>query len=257
MPWEIYCHQMNFKFWNHNRFETGVIDFVGHGLSATFTLFLDATNWYHGLLWQLNNYLHASDKSSIMLSQRMYIFSIQGSSTTKFSLPKIACPAIVYAEIVVVIDPFFVGVCPWIKVYHYNPTEICQQRLPGVRNVAQKLCSWERSFIHSVSMRALTHFLKLKRAVIETMGMKRKASMHTSSVKADWSDSMEMIVQLAKKSVIRISHVLKQNKGWQIADSPCPVKSMTPISNRLWFQNLKFILWQYIFKDIRRTGQTF
>ena len=32
--------------------------------------------------------------------------------TTKFSLPKIACPAIVYAEIVVVIDPFFVGVCP-------------------------------------------------------------------------------------------------------------------------------------------------
>ena len=66
--------------------------------------------------------------------------------TTKFSLPKIACPAIVYAEIVVVIDPFFVGVCPWIKVYRYNPTEICQQRLQGVQNVAQKLCSWERSF---------------------------------------------------------------------------------------------------------------
>ena len=67
--------------------------------------------------------------------------------TTKFSLPKIACPAIVYAEIVVVIDVFFVGVCPWIKVYRYNPREICQQRLQGVRNVAQKLCSWERSFI--------------------------------------------------------------------------------------------------------------
>ena len=66
--------------------------------------------------------------------------------TTKFSLPKIACPAIVYAEIVVVIGPFFVSVCPWIKVYRYNPTEICQQRLQGVRNVAQKLCSWERSF---------------------------------------------------------------------------------------------------------------
>ena len=32
--------------------------------------------------------------------------------TTTFSLPKIACPAIVYTEIVVVIDPFFVGVCP-------------------------------------------------------------------------------------------------------------------------------------------------
>ena len=66
--------------------------------------------------------------------------------TTKFSLPKIACPAIVYAEIVIVIDPFFVGDCHWIKVYRYNPTEICQQRLQGVRNVAQKLCSWERSF---------------------------------------------------------------------------------------------------------------
>ena len=65
--------------------------------------------------------------------------------TTKFSLPKIACPAIVYVEIVAVIDPFFVGVCLSIKVYRYNPTEICQQRLQGVRNVAQKLCSWERS----------------------------------------------------------------------------------------------------------------
>ena len=74
--------------------------------------------------------------------------------TTKFSLPKIACPAIVYAEIVVVIDPFFVGVCPWIKVYHYNPTEICQQRLQRVRNVAQKLCSWERSltWVNEVSV---------------------------------------------------------------------------------------------------------
>ena len=67
--------------------------------------------------------------------------------TTKFSLPKIACPAIIYAEIIVVIDLFFVSVCPWIKVYHYNPTEICQQRLQDVRNMAQKLCSWEHSFI--------------------------------------------------------------------------------------------------------------
>ena len=67
--------------------------------------------------------------------------------TTKFSLPKIACPAIVYAEIVVVIDPFFVGVCPLKMVYRYNPTEICQQRLQGVRNVAHKLCSWERSLM--------------------------------------------------------------------------------------------------------------
>ena len=74
------------------------------------------------------------------------LFVLRFKYTTKFSLPKIACPAIVYAEIVVVIDPFFVGVCPWIKVFRYNPTEICQQRLQGVRNVAQKLCSWERSF---------------------------------------------------------------------------------------------------------------
>ena len=67
------------------------------------------------------------------LLQYMYV---RFKYTTKFSLPKIACPAIVYAEIVVVIDPFFVGVCPWIKVYRYHPTEICQQRLQGVRNVA-------------------------------------------------------------------------------------------------------------------------
>ena len=52
-------------------------------------------------------------------SQGQNIWAISGSLsilrfkyTTKFSLPKIACPAIVYAEIVVVIDPFFVGVCP-------------------------------------------------------------------------------------------------------------------------------------------------
>ena len=76
---------------------------------------------------------------------QIYRFILRFKYTTKFSLPKIACPAIVYAEIVVVIDPFFVGVCLWIKVYCYNPTEICQQRLQGVRNVAQKLCSWERS----------------------------------------------------------------------------------------------------------------
>ena len=64
--------------------------------------------------------------------------------TTKFSLPKIACPAIVYVEIVAVIDPFFVGVCLSIKVYCYNPTEICQQRLQWHRNFARgnaALCS--------------------------------------------------------------------------------------------------------------------
>ena len=78
------------------------------------------------------------------------VIGLRFKYTTKFSLPKIACPAIVYVEIVAVIDPFFVGVCPWIKVYRYNPTEICQQRLQGVRNEAQKLCSWERSFIKCI-----------------------------------------------------------------------------------------------------------
>ena len=152
MPWEIYCHQMNFRFWNHNQSETVVIDFLGHGLSATFTLFPDTTNWYHGLLWQLNNHLYATDNSSLMLSQRMDVF-------------------------------------------------------------------W---FIHTVSIRAFKHFIKLKRAIIEMMGMKRKTSMHSPSVNADLLDSMKMIVQFAKKSVIQMFHVLKQNKGWQTADSPCP-----------------------------------
>ena len=80
-----------------------------------------------------------------MLFNAMFIIALRFKYTTKFSLPKIACPAIVYVEIVAVIDPFFVCVCLSIKVYRYNPTEICQQRLQGVRNVAQKLCSWERS----------------------------------------------------------------------------------------------------------------
>ena len=53
---------MNFWFWNHNRFETRVINFVGHGLSLTFTLFPDTTNWHHGVLWQLNNHLHTTYK---------------------------------------------------------------------------------------------------------------------------------------------------------------------------------------------------
>ena len=66
--------------------------------------------------------------------------------TITFSLPKIACPAIVYAISVVFIGPFFVCFCPWIKVYRYNPTKIWQRRLQGVRNVAQKLCPCERSF---------------------------------------------------------------------------------------------------------------
>ena len=76
MPWEIYCHQMNFKFWNHNRFETCVIDFMGHGLSATFTMFPDTKIWYHGLLSQLNNHLCTTDETSLMLSQCMDVFSV-------------------------------------------------------------------------------------------------------------------------------------------------------------------------------------
>ena len=94
---------------------------------------------------------HASTCSSCtvwVFRLRFHVCELRFKYTTKFSLPKIACPAIVYAEIVVAIDLFFVGICPWIKVYRYNPTEICQQRLQGVRNVAQKLCSWERSFIY-------------------------------------------------------------------------------------------------------------
>ena len=63
------------------------------------------------------DYLFVSVVETILITLRF-------KYTTKFSLPKIACPAIVYAEIVVVIDPFFVGACPLIKVYRYNPTEI-------------------------------------------------------------------------------------------------------------------------------------
>ena len=42
--------------------------------------------------------------------------------------------------------------------------------------------------------------------------------------------SMEMIVQLLKKSMILICRVWKQNKV-KVADSPCPMKSMTPVLN--------------------------
>ena len=71
---EICYHQMNFRFWNHNRFETVVIGFVRHRLPATFTLFPDTTNWHHGVLWQLNNHLHTTHKSYILLSQLLYFF---------------------------------------------------------------------------------------------------------------------------------------------------------------------------------------
>ena len=40
-------------------------------------------------------------------------------------------------------------------------------------------------------------------------GYERKTSIHTPNVKADSLDSMEMIVQLAKKPVIQIYSVLK------------------------------------------------
>ena len=69
----------------------------------------------------------------------------------------------------------------------------------------------------------------------------RKTSMRTPIVKADLSVRMEMIIQLAKRLLIQICHALKQNKEWEISGSPCPTKLMTPISNRLWFRNLKFI----------------
>ena len=39
----------------------------------------------------------------------------------------------------------------------------------------------------------------------------------------------------------------------KVADSWCATKSMIPVTNRLWFQNLKFILWQWIFQAIGKT----
>ena len=59
MAWEIYCHKMNLKVWNHSDFGIGVINFVGHeqssNLSFAFILFSDTLILYHWLLWQLNN----------------------------------------------------------------------------------------------------------------------------------------------------------------------------------------------------------
>ena len=54
-----------------------------YGLSATFTLFPDRTNWYHGLFWQLSNHHHTTDKSSSMLNQCMSIFSGHTHSLNK------------------------------------------------------------------------------------------------------------------------------------------------------------------------------
>ena len=76
IPWEIHCHQINFKFWNHNRFGTWVIDFVGQGLPAIFTLFPDTTNWHHGSIWLLNSHLHTTHRSYLMLSQCLYFFGL-------------------------------------------------------------------------------------------------------------------------------------------------------------------------------------
>ena len=50
--------------------------------------------------------------SSAIAQIKVQTAQLRFKYTTKFSLPKIACPAIVYVEIVAVIDPFFVGVCP-------------------------------------------------------------------------------------------------------------------------------------------------
>ena len=49
----------------------------------------------------------------------------RASMETAFSHYKsMGSPAIVYAESIVVIGPFFVGACPCIQLYRYNPTEI-------------------------------------------------------------------------------------------------------------------------------------
>ena len=52
-------------------------------------------------------------------------------------------------------------------------------------------------FTNTVSIRAFAHFIKLKSAIIEMMGMKRETSMHTPKV--DLLDSMEMIVFNSKE----------------------------------------------------------
>ena len=86
----------------------------------------------------------------------------------------------------------------------------------------------------SVHTHRLKNSIKLKIAVIETMTAKRKISMHTPGINVHLPGSMEMIVKLAKTFL--------SCKGWQIADSSCPTTLITPTSNRLWFQNLKFVL---------------
>ena len=52
-------------------------------------------------------------------------------------------------------------------------------------------------------------------------GYEANIAVHTTSIRADLSNSMEMIVQIVKDSVKQICHVLKQNKRWQIPDSLC------------------------------------
>ena len=52
-------------------FRTGSMEY-----KPTFTLFPDTKNYYHGLLWQLNNH-HTTGKSSLMLSQHMDVFLVQ------------------------------------------------------------------------------------------------------------------------------------------------------------------------------------
>ena len=94
---------------------------MGHQLSATLTLFPNTTIGIMDVFGNWTIHLHTTDKSSLMLSQRMDVFSVHTQRLTKS--------------------------------------------------------------IYTLS--------KLKRAVIEMTGMRRKTSMHTSSFKADLSDSME------------------------------------------------------------------
>ena len=138
--------------------------------------------------------------------------SLRFKYTTKFSLPKIACPAIVYAEIVVVIGPFVVGVCPWIKVYRYNPTEICQQRLQGVRNVAQKLCSWERSFTCGKMPEENQIYMQ---TLYDSLTVQKSAQKETPTLKIVWSEFVKRKKPVWTKFVgqeIRI----KWNAAWLI-----------------------------------------
>ena len=62
--------------------------------------------------------------------------------------------------------------------------------------------------------------------------MNRKKNNHALTKHLRFVCSMEMNVQLPKKSINLHKFVVSRNKV-KVADSPCPTKSMTPVSYRL------------------------